>query len=56
MTLNFSMTSSNVGKFIFCHRKLKFKTLIENVIFYKILNLGSIGHTVTFVSDNFGTN
>ena len=40
MTLNVNMTSSNVRKFKFCHRKLKFETLTHIDVFYKNLEFG----------------
>ena len=40
MTLNENMTSSNIGKYKFCHRKLKFETLTHTGIFYKNLEFG----------------
>ena len=50
MTLNVNMTSSNVVKFKTCHRKLKFETMLDNGIFYKIVEFGVNRYTSCHVT------
>ena len=38
--MNVTVMSSNVRKLKFCHRKLKFETLIDNGIFYRNFKFG----------------